>query len=52
MQAEAATLAGLIALSRYVAELLQEAGAPGQDLAIAQRAARAAIEALAMGGGL
>jgi hypothetical protein len=101
MRAEASTLAGLIALLRYVAQLLQEAGAPGlpievpfagrwsaafgtfceqvadrlpailaapervvgvanaiiaatapliDDFEVARRAARAAIEAIAMGG--
>jgi hypothetical protein len=34
MRAEASTLAGLIALLRYVAELLQEAGAPGFPIEI------------------
>ncbi|MGB9393117.1 MAG: hypothetical protein WCB70_24445 [Xanthobacteraceae bacterium] len=101
MRAEASTLAGLTALLRYVAELLQEAGSPGlpievpfagrwsaafgafcahvadrlpailtapecvvgvanaiiaataplhDDFEMARRAARAAIEAIAMGG--
>jgi hypothetical protein len=34
MRAEASTLAGLIALMRYVAPLLQEAGAPGFPIEI------------------
>ena len=34
MRAEASTLAGLIALLRYVAPLLQEAGAPGFPIEI------------------
>jgi hypothetical protein len=34
MRAEASTLAGLIALLRYVAELLQEAGSPGLPIEV------------------
>jgi hypothetical protein len=34
MWAEASTLAGLIALLRYVAELLQEAGSPGLPIEV------------------
>ena len=34
MRAEASTLAGLIALLRYVAALLQEAGAPGLPIEV------------------
>jgi hypothetical protein len=34
MRAEGSTLAGLIALLRYVAQLLQEAGAPGLPIEV------------------
>jgi hypothetical protein len=34
MRAEASTLAGLIALLRYVAQLLQEAGSPGLPIEV------------------